>query len=499
MGQSLGTALVDKEVELFGELWLAEVQDERGTWKDIQGWKDQYEPSSTNAKKHDAESVTDPQSSAPQTVTLRTMAVDLALDKLQQDSTTNLMNVMMEVSATFLGQARDELPTAADNQELAHDMSQILSSMSAILLSYRFDDDSITTTRKFAFIRKEACRQLTRLFHARLQEKTVPEISGEIRTILTAQNQRMRTLILQQFELLVKLVDGHVNQKAQEVASQVDTAVVVANGAVAVANGSKGDTTTNVTIDQAKIKAEQETLLQQKDILMTKFATVFQELLLGKMERLDQMIQSHVDAFLLALDAAQKVTETAANVKGKTPEELTEAMVPVLEQRYQEAKEAVSSQVQAVLLLVRALLITDDNDDAKGTNENDGELAGTGKSVTEPPLVVEQKEQRTAMTNGAPSAAVQATGPPPAAAAELLETKSSPASEDTSSSEEQPPTADSTNSPQETAVPITALKPDTTSSNEPAETKTRALQDANDSPSEESSSEAEPETVSNLQ
>jgi len=335
---SVKGSLDAKEAELKGEKWISKVKDKStGQWKDLDGWTNVYEPKAEKKEESKQEKAA------------KSMALDLAFDKVGEGLTAALIKIMMEAAATILGKA-SQVILAVDPT-----LAKVLSSTSAIILTFRFDTKSTNKTSQFAFLRKAACRDLTEILHVLISDKGAAQITADIKTQLDQQKTANKSMIIEKVEQLVGNADAMLDAKVLEVEGKLGGLKVAADGIVGADKLTAAKAKADEATGGAMALPDKDAAKVQKDDAIAQFLAMFKEILVSKMEQIDEMVEVQLEKFIKAVEMASKMH---GNVKGKkTPEEMADEMSALTETQYKEAQKRVSIEVRRVLNIIKAMVI----------------------------------------------------------------------------------------------------------------------------------------------
>jgi hypothetical protein len=354
-------ALEAKEAEVKGQKWLAEVKDGSGQWKGLEHWKEKYEPK--KEKKEDSEMKKVTKEKAEE------KGLDIAFKKMQEGISKGLLKVILEVSSTLLGKAC----------QIAKDpfVPKVLSSMNGIILSYRFSTEK--KARKFAFIRKEACGDLAKILEDLLPSKRPSEITIDLQELFQKQKIDIRTVIKQKVDLLLAFADNEIDTKMKDAEGQVDALKLQADAAIGMAKdevgeekleaiNSQGEALTGLKAPDINVLPDKALVKGQKDDVVAQFGGMFKDLLVHKMDQIDEWLGDYVEKFMTALEMAIKLQGQVAGQESKSQDELRDETVTVVENLYAEAQQQLGQEVQKVLVMLRAMIFSAavDDDEAEG-------------------------------------------------------------------------------------------------------------------------------------
>ncbi|CAB9506718.1 expressed unknown protein [Seminavis robusta] len=323
-------AVEAKEAEIKGQKWLSEVKQQDGQWKDLQDWKDTYEPQKEKKEKTEAQKK------------MAAKAVDAAFDKMQEGLSKAIFQIMMEAASTLLG-TTNKLIVASGKD--AKQLPTILTSTNAIILSYRFETPK--KINKFGYIRKTACLDLTKTLHFLLPERGAAQVSEDIRTVLAQHKEATRADVLQKVNSLLGNVSDAMDEKGQAVERAVKSASNTIGADKVTAATTKVSEATGMT---------PESLKAQKNDIVAQFGSLFQGILVSHMEQIDALLHDVIDKVIAAMEIAIQMNNKLASAKAKTPEELQDVMVEIIDKQYKLAQKRLNGEIQKVINMIKALV-----------------------------------------------------------------------------------------------------------------------------------------------
>lgn len=350
-------ALDAKEASVKGKSWLSEVKEDDGNWKDLEGWKASYNPPKKE-KKEDSAAKKEKKENA------KAKALELAFRKIQTGISKQILTIMLEVASTLLGKTA-AVAASMDSVPL----SKLLSSVNAVVLSYRFDTSkkNNASTRKFAFLRQEACAEFTAAVYELLPQGQGPApVTADIRKLLEDQKAFTKALLMQQIDALLGKASDKVDEKCMEAEAIEVTAVNTAKDKLGadkinvIIKKTQGELAkVGLSADDA-VPDFKSQVTTQKDDLIANFGAMFKDLLLSKMETLGETLNKYVEEVLAVLEAVMK-TSDMKNTKSLPA--LTKEMMVVVDLKYNEVKETISAEVQKVLDMLSAIVASKSGDE----------------------------------------------------------------------------------------------------------------------------------------
>lgn len=296
---------------VMGDKWLAEVTEEGGTWKNLDGWKDQYEPKKEAApkkeKKEDSVRVKNAKSAA------KTAAIEKGVKTINETVVYEMMNLLLECSSKIIG-ATHEI-TSKDTANPLHDqVVPLLAALNTVLLSYRFDKTGTGDTSKFKFIRKQACTDMTEIAYVvHGSDKKPSQLINELQVSFgeDQKNTARAILMTQMEELAINITENMEDGKGEKLEKARDIF------------GGKGEN--NVLLQFLSFMA-----VSKLEIVRTHFLAILEEFFASLEDEMGEK---------------------------KSKEDVQAGMVAFADAKYQDAKEKVEAEVSTYTDMIKAVIL----------------------------------------------------------------------------------------------------------------------------------------------
>ena len=321
--------------------WLQEVyQKDKGEWLGLEGWAAQYEPAAPQK-----ESKPDPEFVQKTKAKVAAKAKETILDKLQVGISAKLLLLILEVACRVLQQLEIKLADAP--QPPPPQAKQLINTLSAVCLSYRFAKSKKMDSKKATFFRQTALDQLTHILDqagdslATLQQVMRRDLADAPST---------RSFVSDRLDDMLAVAEAKTAVYEAKVEAVADEAEAVLKAA--------GIERPPSVPDKDRVKA-------QKQELVGLLSSVIKDQILTQLETISTSISGFMDKLFVVV--------TLANAQGKALQQsgkLREIVGGAVEGMYEELERGVQAEVSRVVVLIGSLTEKSPTDEAAGQEES---------------------------------------------------------------------------------------------------------------------------------